>query len=58
MGIGLVIELAKSRNPLIGSTREVVSIIPNLKDINIIRTFSGLRSYITGKLVKQIYIGR
>jgi sarcosine oxidase subunit beta len=64
MGIGLVIEQAKSGNLLIGSTREFVgenkevtfqgieyilkhaiSIIPSLKDINIIRTFSGLRPY-------------
>jgi sarcosine oxidase subunit beta len=64
MGIGLVIEQAKSGNLLIGSTREFVgenkevtfqgikyilehatSIIPSLKDINVIRTFSGLRPY-------------
>ena len=64
MGIGLVIEQAKSGNLLIGSTREFVgenkettfqgieyvlkhaiSIIPSLEDINIIRTFSGLRPY-------------
>jgi len=64
MGIGLVIEQAKSGNLLIGSTREFVgenkeitfkgieyilkhatSIIPSLIDINIIRTFSGLRPY-------------
>jgi len=64
MGIGLVIEQAKSGNLLIGSTREFVgeskeitfqgieyilkhatSIIPSLEEINIIRTFSGLRPY-------------
>ena len=69
MGIGLVIEQAKSGNLLIGSTREFVgenknitfqgieyilkhaiSIIPSLKDINIIRTFSGLRPYVTDGL--------